>query len=663
MTRAPIVWTPRDDAGTASQLARYTGWLSETRGLGFDGYDELRAWSVADLEAFWGSVWSYFDIRSHAPYEAVLADRAMPGARWFPGARLNYAEHALRHAADDRPALVAIGEDGPAHEISWGELRGLVGSVAAALRDRGIGHGDVVAGYLPNCPEAVIAYLACASIGAIWSSCAPDLEPEAALDRLAQLRPAALIAADGYRFGGRDHDRRGAVARLAEALGDLRATVIVERVGAGAPAALDAEPWDALAAHPRDPQFAALPFDHPLYVLFSSGTTGAPKGIVHGHGGQLLDHIRHHALHLDLGPDDRFSFYTTTNWMIWNWLVAGLLVGSTVVLHDGSPRHPELDAQFAVAARAGVTVHGTSAGYLTACAKAGLTPGTSHDLRALRAIASTGSPLPPETFHWIAEFVGPQVWPVSTSGGTDVCSAFVSGCPLLPVRAGEIQCRCLGAAVEVFDDDGRSVVGQVGELVITEPLPSMPVRFWDDPEGERYRASYFEEFPGVWRHGDWASVSDDGAVVILGRSDSTLNRHGVRLGTAEIYAAVERLPEIADSMVIGVEQEGGGYWMPLFVALADDVELTDELRATILDAIRAATSPRHLPDEIVAVPAIPRTLTGKKLEVPVKRILMGADPATALRRSSVADPAALDRFAALARQVAAGAASAPAPRR
>jgi acetoacetyl-CoA synthetase len=652
MTTAPIVWTPPDDAPTASNLARYMGWLSQTRGLSFDGYDELRAWSVTELEAFWESVWAYFDIRSHAPYETVLAGRAMPGARWFPGAKLNYAEHALRHADDDRPALVAIGEEGPAQEISWRDLRGLVGSVAHALEDRGIGSGDVVAGYLPNCPEAVIAYLACASIGAIWSSCAPDLAPEAALDRLAQLRPAALIAADGYRFGGRDHDRREAVAQIAEALGDLRATVIVERVGTGAPTGVDAEPWDALTAQPSEPRFAALAFDHPLYVLFSSGTTGAPKGIVHGHGGQLLDHIRHHALHLDLGPDDRFSFYTTTNWMIWNWLVAGLLVGSTVVLHDGSPRHPELDAQFAVVARAGVTVHGTSAGYLTACAKAGLTPGASHDLGALRAIASTGSPLPPETFHWIAGAVGSQVWPVSTSGGTDVCSAFVSGCPLLPVRAGEIQCRCLGAAVEVFDDDGRSVVGQVGELVITQPLPSMPVRFWDDPDGERYRASYFEDFPGVWRHGDWASLSDDGAIVILGRSDSTLNRHGVRLGTAEIYAAVERLPQVADSLVIGVEQEGGGYWMPLFVALAEDLELTDELRATIVEAIRSATSPRHVPDEIVEVSAIPRTLTGKKLEVPVKRILMGADPATALRRSSVADPAALDRFSALARDSA-----------
>ena len=640
MSRAPIVWTPPD---AETNLARYMRWL----GREGDGYEELRTWSVAELEAFWESVWAWFDIRSHAPYETVLAERTMPGARWFPGARINYAEHALRHGDGDRPALVAIGEEGAPREIGWRELRGLVGSVAHQLRDRGVGRGDVVAGYLPNCPEAVIAYLACASIGAIWSSCAPDLEPGAALDRLAQLRPAALIAADRYRFGGRDHDRREAVAALVDALDALRVTVVLGGGDAG-------EPWEALAGEPTEPSFEPLPFDHPLYVLFSSGTTGAPKGIVHGHGGQLLDHIRHHAFHFDLRPEDRFSFYTTTNWMVWNWLVGGLLVGATVVLYDGSPRHPELDAQFEVAARAGVTVHGTSAGYLTACAKAGLRPGERHDLSALREIASTGSPLPPETFHWIADAVGGHVWPVSTSGGTDVCSAFVSGCPLQPVRAGEIQCRCLGAAVEVFDDAGQPVVGEVGELVITEPLPSMPVRFWNDDDGERYRASYFEDFPGVWRHGDWASLSEDGAVVILGRSDSTLNRHGVRLGTAEIYAAVERLPEVVDSMVVGVEQEGGGYWMPLFVSLAEGVELDDELRTTILQAIRAATSPRHLPDEIVQVPAIPRTLTGKKLEVPVKRIFMGADPATALRRSSVADPGALDHFVTLAQSPTTG---------
>jgi acetoacetyl-CoA synthetase len=644
------VWTPAPEARTASQLARYMAWLSETSGRTFGDYAELWRWSVEELESFWESVWRYFDIRSATPYSEVLDSRAMPGARWFAGARLNYAEHALRHAGDGRPAVVQVNEDGLADELTWDDLRAAVGSFAAALRERGIGHGDVVVGYLPNCAEAVIAYLACASVGAIWSSCAPDLQPAAALDRFAQLQPAALIACDGYRYAGRDHDRREAVATLARALHSTRTVVIVERLGAGGqPDDVPAEPWEALASSPREPEFEQVAFDHPLYILFSSGTTGTPKGIVHGHGGQLLDHMRHHALHFDLGPDDRLFFFTTTGWMIWNWLVAGLLVDSTVVLYDGSPRHPGLDEQFAVAERARATVMGTSAGYLTACAKAGLAPGTGRDLTALRAIASTGSPLPPETFHWIREAVGEQVWPVSTSGGTDVCSAFVSGCPLHDVRAGEIQCRCLGAAVDVYNEQGRPVIGEVGELVITAPLPSMPVRFWDDPGGERYRASYFEHFPGVWRHGDWATLSHEGSLVILGRSDSTLNRHGVRIGTAEIYAAVERLPQIADSLVVGIEQPDGGYWMPLFVALEGDGTLSDELVAEILATIRLTTSPRHLPDDVVQVPAIPRTLTGKKLEVPIKRILMGADPAEAVNRNSVADPGALDDFVALAR--------------
>jgi acetoacetyl-CoA synthetase len=650
MSRGEVVWTPPPEARTDSQLARYMAWLSETTGRPFGDYAELWRWSVDELESFWESVWRYFDVHATTPYTEVLGARTMPGARWFAGARLNYAQHALRHATDDRVALTEVGEDGATHELSWRELRAAVGSVAEALRRRDIGRGDVVVGYLPNCAEAVIAFLACASVGATWSSCAPDLQPAGALDRFAQLRPAALIACDGYRYGGREHDRRGAVATLAGALDDLRHVVLVSRLGVGElPADVAMDAWAALTASPCEPEFEDVAFDHPLYVLFSSGTTGVPKGIVHGHGGQLLDHLRHHALHFDLGPDDRFFFYTTTGWMVWNWLVAGLLMGSTVVLYDGSPRHPELDAQFAVAERTQATVMGTSAGYLTACAKAGLAPGAQRELGALREIASTGSPLPPETFRWIRGAVGERVWPVSTSGGTDVCSAFVSGCPLMPVRAGEIQCRCLGAAVEVVDDDGHPITAEVGELVIAAPLPSMPVRFWNDPGDERYRASYFEDFPGLWRHGDWATVFHDGAVVILGRSDSTLNRHGVRIGTAEIYAAVDRLPEIADSLVVGVEQPDGGYWMPLFVALEGGGDLSEELVAEILATIRSTTSARHLPDDVVQVPTIPRTLTGKKLEVPVKRILMGADPAVAVNRNSVADPSALDDFVALAR--------------
>jgi acetoacetyl-CoA synthetase len=662
MSRGSVVWTPPPEARTTSQLARYMAWLSDTTGRTFGDYAELWGWSVDELESFWESVWRYFEIHSTAPYTTVLAERAMPGARWFAGARLNYADHALRHADDDRVALVEVGEDGAQRELSWRELRAAVGGVAAALRERDVGPGDVVVGYLPNCAEAVIAFLACASVGATWSSCAPDLQPAGALDRFTQLRPTVLIGCDGYRYGGRDHDRREAVATLARALDGLRHVVLVPRLGAGElPTDVAAEPWEALASSPRQPEFDDVAFAHPLYVLFSSGTTGTPKGIVHGHGGQLLDHLRHHALHFDLGPEDRFFFFTTTGWMVWNWLVAGLLVGSTVVLYDGSPRHPDLDAQFAIAERTRATLMGTSAGYLTACAKAGLVPGARRDLGALRAIASTGSPLPPETFHWVREAVGERVWTVSTSGGTDVCSAFVSGCALLPVRAGEIQCRCLGAAIDVVDEDGRSLVGEVGELVIAAPLPSMPVRFWDDPGDERYRASYFEDFPGLWRHGDWATVLDDGAVVILGRSDSTLNRHGVRIGTAEIYAAVDRLPEIADSLLVGLEQSDGGYFMPLFVALDGDRRLSEDLERAIREAIRTATSPRHVPDAIIQVAAIPRTLTGKKLEVPIKRMLMGAAASTALNRNSVTDPAALDELVALGRERLERWAASPAP--
>jgi len=649
-TRAPMVWRPSERAQSDSRLGRYMAWLSDRHGESFATYDDLWAWSVRRPDLFWESIWDHFDIRSEGECEAVLTDSAMPGATWFEGTRLNYAEHALRNRHDRRPALVEVGERGDRCVLSWDELAGAVGSVGAWLREQGIGCGDVVAGYVPNRAATAIAYLACATVGATWASCSLELSPAAALDRLGQLAPAVLLAGSGYTYGGRVYDRREAVARLAASLDGLRHLVLVEHEGLGSlPGDIDAEDWEKVAGSPREPRFERVPFAHPLCVLFSSGTTGKPKGIVHGHGGLLLDHIRHHALHLDLGPDDTFSFFTNTSWMVWNWLVAGLLVGSTVVLYDGSPTHPELDSQFALAARERVSVMGTSASYVTACAKVGLAPGRDHDLGGLRALVVTGSPLPPASYHWIGESVSSRVWPVSSSGGTDVCSAFVSGCPLLPVRAGDIQCRCLGAAVEVFDEAGHPVVGEVGELVITVPLPSMPIAFWGDSDGSAYRAAYFEDFPGVWRHGDLARVNEDGSVRILGRSDATLNRHGVRVGTAEIYDVVDAFPEVRDSLVVGIDEPGGGYWMPLFIVLHAEAQPNLDIEGRIVAALRASASPRHVPDEVLRLRSLPRTLTGKRLEVPIKRILMGRDPDDVISRETVSEAHTLDHFATLAR--------------
>jgi len=650
-TGAPIVWRPSDRARTDSRLARYMAWAAERHAKQFAAYDDLRSWSVQHPDLFWESIWDYFDIRSEGDREAILSDRAMPGAKWFPGTRLNYADHALRDREGGRAALIEVGERGDRRVLTWDELAGAVGSVGAWLRAHDVGRGDVVAAYMPNRAEAAIGYLACASVGATWASCSLELSPAAALDRLGQLSPAVLLAGSGYAYGGRVYDRREAVARLASSLDGVRHLVLVDNAGLGPPpTAIEIKPWETVAGSPCEPSFERVPFAHPLCVLFSSGTTGKPKGIVHGHGGLLLDHLRHHALHLDLSADDTFSFFTNTSWMVWNWLVAGLLVGSTVVLYDGSPTYPELDSQFALAAREGVSVMGTSASYVTACAKDGLAPGRDHDLSALRALVITGSPLPPASYHWIGESVGADVWPVSSSGGTDVCSAFVSGCPLLPVRAGDIQCRCLGAGVEVFDDAGNAVIGEVGELVITTPLPSMPVAFWGDGDGSAYRAAYFEDFPGVWRHGDLASIGADGSVRILGRSDATLNRHGVRVGTAEIYDVVDAFPEVQDSLVVGVDETGGGYWMPLFIVIHPEAQPSPDIEGRIVAALRTSASPRHVPDEVHRLRSLPRTLTGKRLEVPIKRILMGLDPDDVISRETVSQAHMLDSFAALAHE-------------
>jgi acetoacetyl-CoA synthetase len=644
-----VLWEPGPQA-RATRIAAFAAWVAERRGPTFGDppdYDALWRWSVEHLDQFWADFAEWSGVLPGVPAERVLTRREMPGAVWFPGTTLNYAEHALRWE-DEHPALIVAAEDTEPYEVSWSQLRGQVGAFAATLRRLGVRPGDRVAGYLPNVPEAVVAFLGAASIGAVWASCAPDFGTRAVLDRFAQIEPTVLVAVDGYRFNGRPYDRRDVVAELRAALPTVRTTVAVPRLHP------DEVPdgalsWADAVASPQDPVFEQLPFDHPLWIVYSSGTTGLPKGIVHGHGGIVLEQRKQAMLHLDVGPGDRFFWYASTAWIMWNIATSALLSGVTVVVYDGAPTYPAVDVQFALAARTGMTYLGTSPGYLMACEKAGVRPGEAHDLSALRAMGATGSPLPAGTFHWVYDAVKRDLFLGSLSGGTDVATGFIGASPLLPVTAGELQRPMLGVAAASWNEDGEPVVGELGELVITEPMPSMPLYFWNDPDGSRYREAYFEPWPGVWRHGDWLEITDRGTCLITGRSDSTLNRGGVRMGTADIYAAVESIPAVVDCVVLGVEQRDGGYWMPLFVQLAPGVELTDELRDEIRTAIRRQASPRHVPDEILEVPGVPHTRTGKRLEVPLKRLFQGADPAKALNVGAVDDAAVVQHFVDLAR--------------
>jgi acetoacetyl-CoA synthase len=641
-----ILWQPPPDVRAHTRIGAYLRWLEAEHGLAFGDYGALWEWSVRDPAAFWESVWHYFEVRARTPYDAVLPDAAMPGARWFPGATLNYAEHALRLAArsPEDSVVLAYSQTRPASSMTVAELRDAVARARVGLQHLGVGRGDRVAAYLPNIPEAVVALLASASLGAIWSSCAPEFGTRSVVDRFQQIEPKVLLTIDGYRHGERVIDRTAEVAAIRAALPSLSAVVSVPYLDAAARLP-DSTTWTELLAEHGDLAFEPVPFDHPLYILYSSGTTGLPKPIVHGHGGMLLEHLKIHALHHDLGAADRFFWFTTTGWMMWNYLVSGLLVDSTIVLFDGSPAFPDLSALWRLAEGTGMTYFGTSAPYLMACRKEGLTPGADFDLTRIRGIGSTGAPLPVEGFGWVYDAIGPSLQLQSVSGGTDVCTAFVGASPLVPVWAGEISCRHLGCAVEAFSPDGRPLIGEQGELVITEPMPSMPVSFWNDPSGERYTAAYFSDFPGVWRHGDWITITERGSCIISGRSDATLNRGGVRIGTAEFYAVVESLPEIADSVVIHLEESDE---LLLFVALAHGCQLDDALRGRIRSELRRQLSPRHVPDEIEAVPGVPRTLSGKKLEVPLKRILSGAAPEVAASRGSLANPAWLDAFVELA---------------
>ncbi|MBM7081109.1 acetoacetate--CoA ligase [Micromonospora humidisoli] len=702
-----VLWTPPADVRERSRIGGYLRWLREHRGLDFADYDALWQWSVTDLDAFWRSIWDHFEVVSHTPPTATLGDATMPGARWFPGAMLNYAENVLRMPgrADDDPVVVAHSQTRPPVTLTVAELREQVRRVAAGLRRLGVVAGDRVAAYAPNVPETYVLLLATSSLGAIFSSCAPEFGTRSVVDRWQQIAPKVLVAVDGYRYGDKPVDRRAEVAAIRAALPSLTHTVTIAYlhptasdgsapVGPGgsapvgpdgsapvgsagpaptapdgaAPAAVlpggpaDGQPvasggvpqsslsWAELAAETTEGlTFTPVPFDHPLYVLYSSGTTGLPKPIVHGHGGILLEHLKMLALHHDLGPADRFFWFTTTGWMMWNFLVSGPAVGATIVLFDGNPGHPDLGALWRLAEETDTTYFGTSAPFLLACRKSGLVPKDVADLSALRGVGSTGAPLPAEGFTWVYDTVGTDLQLQSLSGGTDVCTGFVGGVPLLPVYAGEITCRALGAKVEARSSDGTPVLGELGELVITAPMPSMPVGFWNDPDGSRYAEAYFDVYPGVWRHGDWITINERGGCVITGRSDATLNRGGVRLGTAEFYSVVEGLDEVVDSVVVHLEDdEGGAGELLLFVVLAEGLELDDTLRRKIARELRTALSPRHIPDEIHQVRAVPRTLSSKKLEVPVKKILTGTPVESAAAKGALANPESLTAFAAFA---------------
>jgi acetoacetyl-CoA synthetase len=658
----PPIWRPDPTVAARSAIAEFGRFVTARTGVEFGQYLDLWRWSVDHLEEFWGAVWDFYAVAadgSHAvPLDAGAV--AMPGARWFPGTRLSYAEHALRGRPgdDDIVAVTAVLEDGTASQTTWAQLRAEVAALAQWLRDAGVGRGDRVVGYLPDTTPALVAFLATASVGAIWSACAQDYGAAGAAARFAQLAPVVLFAADGYRWNGRVHDRRDEVAALQRALPTLRATVHVANVGL--PTAAEPEPggagvgndvsWETATATPAELRFDRVDFDAPLWVLFSSGTTGLPKGIVHGHGGILLEHYKLLGLHLDAGPDSPVFWYTTTNWIMWNIVASGLLVGAPIVLYDGSPGYPDAARLWQIAADPGVAMLGVSPGYLLACAKAGISPGRDLDLGRLRTLGSTGSPLTAASYHWVRDVVGAQVQVASGSGGTDVASGFAGSAPTTNVWAGEISAPNLGVALAAWDDAGQPVTGQVGELVVTKPMPSMPLYFWNDPDGARYREAYFATFPGIWRHGDWMEVTERGSVIVSGRSDSTLNRNGVRLGSADIYAVVDKLPQLTESLVIGAELGDGGYWLALFVVLAPGAALDEELKQAVKSAIAAQASPRHVPDDIIAVTAIPHTRTGKKLEIPVKRIIQGHPPERVVARDAVDDYDALTRFTAYARQ-------------
>jgi acetoacetyl-CoA synthetase len=639
-----LLWTPSDQRISNTTLAAYERWLHDSRGLTFGSYEDMWRWSVAEIDEFWRTIVEYFEVRFGAGGETVLDDGRMPGTQWFPGTTVSYPEHIFRGRDDDEVAILHTSETRPElGSWTWGELREQTARVAAGLRALGVGEGDRVCAYMPNIPETIACLLACASIGAIWSSAAPEFGARSVIDRFVQIEPKVLLTIDGYRYGGKDFDRSEIVERVTT---EMRGLSKVVRLGY-----LDGTGWEDGFLGPADAElsFAQVPFDHPLWVLYSSGTTGLPKAIVQSQGGILLEQLKHHKLHVDARAGDRVFWFSTTGWMMWNFLVGVLLTDAAVVLFDGNPGYPSLDRLWALSAEAQITTFGTSAAFIASCMKADVSVSDEgdRDLSALRAVGSTGSPLSPEGFEWVYDQLGSDTWLFSTSGGTDVCTAFVGGVPTLPVYLGELQGRALGCDVQAWDPDGTELTDEVGELVIAQPMPSMPIYLWGDEDGSRLRESYFEMYPGIWRHGDWIEITSRGTAIIYGRSDSTINRGGVRMGTAEIYRAVLSVPEVLDALVIDLPREGTDGWMPLFVVLAEGQQLTDELAATIRRRVREDCSPRHVPNEVRQIAEVPRTLSGKVLEVPVKRILTGTPPERAASRESLANPTALDYFVSL----------------
>ena len=647
-----ILWQPSAEDLASTNLAAYASWLGRERALHFDvaDYRALQGWSSSEIEQFWSSIWDYFDVQADGDPSVILIDREMPGTDWFPNTSLNFAEHIFRGKDRETLAIVAQSELRPLREITWGELSDQTAAIAAGMTRLGVGPGDRVAAYLPNSSEAIAAFLAAASIGAIWSSCSPDFGADSVVDRFSQIEPKLLLTVDGYSYNGRRFDRVGEVAMIEAALPTVEQTVVLSYLQQTPDLTelRSAVSWDsAFAAEGQELAFQRMPFSHPLWILYSSGTTGLPKPIVHGHGGILLEHLKKMWLHLDARDGDRVFWFTTTGWMMWNFLAGVLLTDAAVVLYDGSPAWPEPDTLWQLAEEAEVTCFGAGAAYLASCMREGVVPRTNErSLDKLRSIGSTGSPLPPEAFRWVSEQFGDDLWLFSTSGGTDVCTAFVGGCPVLPVYEGELQSASLGVSLRAFDEAGESLIGEVGELVITEPLPSMPVSFWGDDDGSRLRESYFEIYPGLWRHGDWIEITERGTAIIYGRSDSTINRGGVRIGTSEIYRSVLREADIADALVVDlpIDQSGAESSILLFVVLGEGVELDEAMIGRIRGDLRKTCSPRHVPDQVIAVPIVPRTISGKLLEVPVKRILLGADPEKVASRGSLANPESLDWF-------------------